>query len=173
MAVSFALAFAVAYGRIGRVGARGTAALVALGAFITVAFVPFLEYPANPPSIGAAATIDRRTELYFGMIVISVLLGVLAVRLWRQLTPRWGVWNAGIAAVVVFTVCVAAVQLFLPAVDEVPASFPATVLWRFRLASIGTQAVLWTVCGLLFGALTERSLRHAERPRSGSSREAA
>ena len=44
----FALAFAVAYGRIGRFNARATAALLALVGFGTVAFVPFLKYPANP-----------------------------------------------------------------------------------------------------------------------------
>lgn len=46
--------------------------------------------------------------------------------------------------------------LVLPGVDEVPGNFPATVLWRFRLASLGTQTVLWTTLGLAFGALTER-----------------
>ena len=41
----------------------------------------------------------------------------------------------------------------------VPAEFPASVLWRFRLASLGTQLVLWLGMGLIFGALTERALR--------------
>jgi predicted cobalt transporter CbtA len=31
-------------------------------------------------------------------------------------------------------------------------------LWQFRLASLGTQAVLWITLGLGFGWLTERSL---------------
>jgi hypothetical protein len=50
-------------------------------------------------------------------------------------------------------------MLLLPPVNEVPADFSATVLWRFRLASVGTQLVLWTTIGLLFGALTERRAR--------------
>jgi len=33
------------------------------------------------------------------------------------------------------------------------------VLWRFRLASVGIQAVLWATFGLAFGAWTERRLR--------------
>jgi hypothetical protein len=53
----------------------------------------------------------------------------------------------------------------LPAVDEVPRDFPADVLWRFRLAALGLQAVLWTACGLLLGALAERVLsRQATSP---------
>jgi hypothetical protein len=31
------------------------------------------------------------------------------------------------------------------------------VLWRFRVAALGIQVVLWTTIGLLFGALTERA----------------
>ena len=53
-----------------------------------------------------------------------------------------------------------------PAVNEVPGDIAAVVLWRFRLASLGTQAVLWATLGLLFGALTERSLAAAQQ-RSG------
>ncbi|MEX2413886.1 MAG: CbtA family protein, partial [Thermoleophilaceae bacterium] len=47
-----ALAFAWAYGRAGRLGARATAALLASGAFVTVTLVPFAKYPANPPAVG-------------------------------------------------------------------------------------------------------------------------
>ncbi|MEA3218801.1 MAG: hypothetical protein QOJ19_4957, partial [Acidimicrobiia bacterium] len=46
----------------------------------------------------------------------------------------------------------------MPGVNEVPTSFPATVLWRFRLAALGGQAVLWTTIGLAFGALLQKSL---------------
>jgi predicted cobalt transporter CbtA len=45
----------------------------------------------------------------------------------------------------------------LPPIDEVPADFPADVLWRFRLASLGLQVVLWSTIGLVFGVLAERS----------------
>ncbi|HEX8927303.1 MAG TPA: CbtA family protein, partial [Actinomycetota bacterium] len=87
------------------------------------------------------------------------------------LAPRFGNWNATLLAVGLFLVLIAIAQIAMPPVDEVPPGFPATVLWRFRLASLGTQAVLWAAFGLLFGALTERSLRGrapvpaaAERP---------
>ncbi|MDP9073275.1 MAG: CbtA family protein, partial [Actinomycetota bacterium] len=45
--------------------------------------------------------------------------------------------------------------LVMPGVNEVPAAFPAVVLWRFRLASFGTELVLWTTIGLAFAALIE------------------
>jgi len=52
---------------------------------------------------------------------------------------------------------VAIAGLLLPAVNEVPAQFPAVVLWKFRVASIGAQFIMWATLGLLFGALTQRA----------------
>jgi predicted cobalt transporter CbtA len=168
----FALAFAVAFGRIGPAGPRATATLVALGGFVALVLVPFLKYPANPPSVGDADTIGRRTELYFGLLLISVVVLALAVQIGRQLAPRFGAWNATIIAGVVFVIAVAVVEFALPTVDEVPPEFPATLLWRFRLAALGTQAVLWATIGLLFGALTERSLATGRSPLSRPARNA-
>jgi hypothetical protein len=155
----FALAFAVAYGRVAPLGPRATALLVAAIGFVAVFVVPYLKYPANPPSIGEPDTIARRTVLYFSMLLISLAAAVGAVIAAHALTPRLGGWNAVLVAVGGYIAVVAGAGLLLPAVNEVPADFPATVLWRFRLASLGTQAVLWATFGLLFGALTERSLR--------------
>jgi hypothetical protein len=166
----FALAFAIAYGRIGRFGPRATAALVALGGFIALVLVPFLKYPANPPSIGNPATIDRRTALYFGLLASSLLLALGTLRLGRQLVPRLGAWNAALVAGAVYIVLIASVQLVLPSVDEVPYGFPASTLWRFRLAALGTQLVLWTTLALVFGALTERRLHASAQPQPEEAR---
>jgi Probable cobalt transporter subunit (CbtA) len=68
----FSLVFAFVFGRVGRLGARATAALLALGGFVAIVLVPDLKYPANPPSVGNPETIGLRTELFFVMLVISV-----------------------------------------------------------------------------------------------------
>ncbi|HEV8278353.1 MAG TPA: CbtA family protein [Streptosporangiaceae bacterium] len=159
----FSIAFAICYGRIGRFGPRAASALVAAGAFVAVELVPFLKYPANPPSVGNPATIGHRTALYFTMIAISVAIAVAVIYLGRRLAPRFGNWNASLLAAAAFIAFVTIAYLALPAVNEVPRDFPAVVLWRFRIASLGTQAVLWATLGLLFGALTERSLARAEQ----------
>ncbi|MFE4367479.1 CbtA family protein [Streptomyces sp. NPDC056835] len=158
-----ALVFAVCLGRIGRVGPRATAALLAGAAFVTVYLVPFLKYPANPPAVGNPDTIGKRTTLFFLMIVLSVLLAVVAVIAGRRLAPRLGNWNAAVAAGGGYVVAVAVACLVLPAnTDAIPATFPAALLWEFRLASIAVQALLWTAFGLIFGALAERALRPGE-----------
>ena len=92
------------------------------------------------------------------MIVVAVAALILAVALAQRLRTRLGTWNAAILAGVTFAVFIAIVQYALPSVDEVPDQFSAVVLWRFRAASLGIHAVLWTTIGLLFGALTERSM---------------
>jgi predicted cobalt transporter CbtA len=160
----FALAYAFAYGRVGRLGARPTAGLLALGAFVTVELVPFLKYPANPPASGRAETIGHRTALYFAMVLFSVLAGIAALWLGRRLTKRTGPWRATLLAAASFVVVIGLVATLLPGIDEVPEAFPASLLWRFRLASLATQLVLWAVLGLLFGELTERA---AHRVRAG------
>jgi Probable cobalt transporter subunit (CbtA) len=159
----FALAYAYAYGRIAVAGARATAAMLALAAYATITLVPFTKYPANPPTVGNAATIDKRTLLYFAMIGITALALVAAVRLRRQLRERLGTWNATIAAGSAFVALIAVAQLNLPAVHETPAGFPADVLYRFRLASLGVNATLWLTIGLGFGAVAERLLASDRR----------
>ncbi len=165
----YALAFAVAQGRIGQFRARTTAILVAVGGYAAIVAVPFLKYPANPPSIGNPDTIAHRTELYFTMILVSVIASIVAVRLGQVAAKRgWGSWNSVLTGSGAFVLMMVAVLQIMPTVNEVPAGFPADVLWRFRMASLGTQAILWGTLGLLFGALTERSLRaetrHSARP---------
>ena len=53
---------------------------------------------------------------------------------------------------------VGVVMHFLPEIDEVPAGFPVTLMWKFRVAALEIQAVLWATLGLLFGWLTERDI---------------
>jgi Probable cobalt transporter subunit (CbtA) len=162
----FALAFAFVYGRLGALGARSTSVLVAAVGFVAVFAVPFLKYPANPPAVGDPETIGRRTTMYFLMVVISVAAAIVAVLVGRAVTERLGAWNAGLVASAVFVAIVVAAGALLPAVNEVPGDFSASVLWGFRLASVGTQLIMWVTFGLLFGALTERA--HRRRAAAGT-----
>lgn len=159
----FALVFAFAYGRLGSLRARGVSALLALAAFISIVLVPDLKYPANPPSIGNPDTIGSRTALFFIMIVISIAALVGAVVLARRLMPRFGNWNAILLTGFAYIAVIVIAQLALPTVNEVPSAFSAVVLWKFRIAALGIQIVLWTTLGLLFGALTERALEAPTR----------
>jgi len=172
-----ALVFGATYGRLRPFAARGTAALIGALGFTAVYLAPFLKYPANPPSIGDPDTIQYRTGLYLVMIAVSVTAMVLAVMLQQRLLARRGGWNATLIAGGAYLAVIAICYLLLPPINEVPqealptvidavtdadVTFPPTVLWAFRVSSLGLQAVIWTTVALVFGVLAERQL---ERPR--------
>ncbi len=152
------LAFCFALGRVGRFSARATALLLSGAALLAVYVVPFLKYPANPPSVGDPDTIGKRTSLYFLMMVLSVLLAIAATILGKRLAPRLGTWYATVVALAAFALVIGLAYAFLPVINEVPADFPATLLWRFRLSALAIQATLWGGLGLIFGELAERLL---------------
>lgn len=154
----FSLVFAYAHGRLGPLSPRATAAILAAVGFGALILVPQLKYPANPPSVGEPETIAARTALYFTMIMLSVITAVAATSTARQLARRLGAWNSAMTGGGAYIVVITIGMLVLPPVSEVPADFPATTLWSFRLAALGIEAVLWTALGLVFGALAERQL---------------
>jgi hypothetical protein len=149
----FAIVFAFAYGRIGQLGPRATAGLLAAAGLLSVVVVPFLKYPANPPAVGNHETLGIRTALFLVMIAISIAALTLAVSLGRRLVARFGGWTAALLAAAAFTAIILIAQLALPQVDEVPEQFSTVVLWRFRMAALGMHALIWAALGLVFGAL--------------------
>lgn len=163
----FALVFAAVDGRVGRLSPRAVAALLAAAGFVAIYLVPNLKYPANPPSVGQPDTIGYRTGLYFLMIVISLCTMIGAAMLRNRLAPRHGGWFAALTAMAAYLAVVVAAACLLPGIDEVPERFPAVVLWQFRMASFGTQVLMWTTIGLLFGWLTQRAATSRHRTSRG------
>jgi hypothetical protein len=107
------------------------------------------------------------------MVLASVAAMVFAVALQRRLVPRFGGWNATLLAAGVYIVAMAVCYAVFPGINEVPqeelpnviaavthadVTFPPTVLWSFRISSIGLQLVLWATIALGFGVLAERLL---------------
>lgn len=190
MGALFAVVYAVCLGRVGRLRPRVLALLVAGGGFLGIYFVPFLKYPADPPSIGHAETIRDRGNLYLAMVACSLLLLIGAVVLGRRLAPRFGNWNATLLALAGYAVMTGVVMALLPSLGELAVNagvyghhatetplplkdsrgtivypgFPADTLFSFRLYSVAAQALLWAVVGLAFGPMAERLLT----PRQGA-----
>jgi hypothetical protein len=168
----FAIVFAVAYGRVGRASPAQTALALAAFAFLVLYLVPFVKYPANPPSIGDPATIGRRTELYLLMVSISVLAAIAAARLRATLRTRVEPLVAtGLAALAYLAIVVVA-GIAMPGVHEVPKLFPAETLWRFREASLGMQLTMWASIGLVFAIAAQRVMtRQASGARASTAPE--
>jgi hypothetical protein len=149
----FSLVFAYCYGRLSMVGPRTLSLLLGALAFVVVVIVPAIKYPPNPPAVGLHETVALRTGAFFAMIALSIVACMIAVQIRASLAARVGAFNALLVACGAFVLVVTLAQLGLPSIDEVPVDFPATILWGFRVASIGMQFVLWLTLALGFGAL--------------------
>ncbi|MEJ5978229.1 CbtA family protein [Novosphingobium sp. PS1R-30] len=147
----FALVFAYGYGRIAQIGPRSLALVLAALAFLLIVLVPGIKYPQTPPAVGQHETVGLRTAAYFAMIALSVCAALVAARMRAVLARTLRGFDAGLLAIAGYVVVVALGALLLPTIDEVPADFPAAILWNFRLASLGSQLLLWTTIGVLFG----------------------
>ncbi len=148
------------------VSARRRAAVdcraLALIGFVVLIVVPQLKYPANPPAVGHGDTIGFRTATVHGDAAALGDRGGGVRRLCgRGCCDAWRVERDAGRPAACSSRVVAIAMLVLPGINEVPDGFPPALLWQFRVASLGTQAVLWTALGLAFGALTQRRLARA------------
>ena len=98
-----------------------------------------------------------RTGFYFAIMAFSLAAMIGAWVLRNRLLGRYGAWNASLLAAAAYLVVVVAVALALPVVNEVPEGFPAVLLWQFRMASLGAQAIMWGTIGLGFGTWMEQA----------------
>lgn len=158
----FAIAFAYFWGRLRSRSDWERSVSLAAAIFAAVVLIPFLKYPPNPPTVGDPETIGIRTVAYFTLVGCSLLAvagawyasGLLRAR--RLSTPaRHVIVGAGLVAVI------GGLFVGLPPTAD-PGDFPAGLLWNFRLASLGTQLVMWLGLGVVFGALCERAERRQE-----------
>jgi predicted cobalt transporter CbtA len=154
----FALVFAFACGRMPVTSPRALSAVLAGLGFVTVAVVPALKYPANPPSVGNPETIGVRTAAFFLLIILSLVAMIFAVKIEGWFHRRLGGWNACLMAASFFAIAITGANHFLPDFDEVPTGFPVTLMWKFRVAALGIQFLLWSVLGFFFGWLADRDL---------------
>jgi hypothetical protein len=125
----------------------------ATGGWLAIEAVPFFKYPANPPAVGDPDTIDDRTLLWLAAVLVGIAAVGAAVFTWKLITISPTIKAAG--ALAAFLMVAGIGYMLLPGINEVPADFPATLLWRFRVSSLATQATLWITLGIAFAALTE------------------
>jgi len=129
------------------------AGAIFLGAFL----IPFLKYPANPPSVGDPSTIRERTAAYFTLVALSLLATLIAWISARSLEARGvGASRRRLTVGAGLVVVVGVLFFLLPAAPSA-GGFPSGTLWAFRLSSLGTQVAFWAGLGLLFGVLCERA----------------
>ncbi|PQP43436.1 MULTISPECIES: CbtA family protein [Mycolicibacterium] len=153
-AVAYAMVSASLSARRGSTDSRWPATALSVVGLIAVSLVPFLVYPANPPGVGQEETAGQRTVAYLALLVVSVAAVALLAAVALRFAPRVGTWTSVIGASWAYVGVIALAATILPRVDEVPAGFPADLLYEFRLQSALTAAVMWMVLGTAFAAAT-------------------
>jgi len=138
---------------------------LAFAAFVATALLPAIKYPANPPGLGDPDTISERTIAYLTFLAACIVLCVLVALLNSRL--RASVDDATrlvITSVAAFAGAVLLVVVWPDTNDPLPAGVAASLVWRFRLESLGGLALFWAVFALGFGWLCHRAEARAPLP---------
>ena len=126
--------------------------------WFTIYFIPFLKYPANPPTVGDAETVVLRSVLYLSFIAIS---GFAAVGFYKLSKVYKG--KKKLVALIGYVVFVSAVFVVMPEnPDEVTA--PIDLVTGFRIMSVLAVSIYWISVGLILGILWNRFKSNREVP---------
>jgi predicted cobalt transporter CbtA len=126
--------------------------------WFTIYFIPFLKYPANPPTVGEAETVVLRSILYLSFIAIS---GFAAVGFYKLSKMFKG--NKKLFALVGYSVFVSLVFIAMPEnPDEITA--PIDLVNGFRIMSVLAVSTYWIAVGIILGILWNRFKSNKEVP---------
>ncbi len=132
-------------------GALSHGVLLSLILGWSVALLPMIKFPANPPSVGEAATIGYRQELFVVFIALS-LAGTVGAFIAENSLRRIG-RAMPLQMAVVYLVYIIALYYFFP-VNPDPPNVDVELVGRFRVVSFTGQIVFWTSLGGAFAVLT-------------------
>ena len=118
--------------------------------WFTIYFIPFLKYPANPPTVGEAETVVLRAILYLSFIAIS---GFAALGFYKLSNMFQG--NKKLVALIGYFVFISVIFVAMPEnPDEVTA--PIDLVNGFRIMSVLAVSTYWIAVGLILGVLWNR-----------------
>jgi len=115
--------------------------------WFTMFIIPFLKYPANPPTVGDAETVVLRSVLFLTFIAISGFGAVAFHQLFKRLQN-----NKKIMAFVGYTIFISILFVLMPPnPDEITA--PMDLVNGFRAMSVLAVSTFWIAAAFILGAL--------------------
>ncbi len=113
--------------------------------WLTLYVIPFLKYPANPPTVGDGETVMLRAILYLSFIAISGFGAVGFYQLSKKLKN-----NKKLVALLGYGVFISAVFFAMPEnPDEITA--PMNLVNEFRFMSVLGVTSFWASVGIILG----------------------
>lgn len=113
--------------------------------WLTLYIIPFLKYPANPPTVGDGETVVLRSILYLSFIAISGISAIGFYQLSKKLKN-----NKKLLALVGYGVFISAVFFVMPEnPDEITA--PMDLVYEFRFMSVLGVTSFWASIGIILG----------------------
>ena len=130
--------------------------------WFTMYLIPFLKYPANPPTVGDGETVVLRAILYLSFITISGF-GVIG---FYKLSKKFQN-NKKFVALLGYGVFISAVFIAMPEnPDEITA--PMNLVHEFRIMSVLGVTSFWISIGVILGFFWNRLKPHKETTQSYS-----
>lgn len=129
--------------------------------WLTIFFMPFLKYPANPPTVGDPNTIDFRQTTYTAFIAISGLGALGFAVLSRKISgPR------KIIALLGYVILVTLAFFVMPENPD-KISISMDLVNQFRIMSAITVTIWWVSNAVILGFLWQRFQPHVTREQIG------
>lgn len=126
--------------------------------WLTVYFIPFLKYPANPPTVGDTETVVLRAILYLSFIALSGFGAVGFYQLYKRLKQNTKVF--AFAGYAIFIGIVFA--LMPPNPDEITA--PMDLVNGFRAMSVVAVSVFWVSVAVILSVFWHKFRPDIEKP---------
>lgn len=123
--------------------------------WLTIYFIPFLKYPANPPTVGDPDTVVLRGILYLVFIAISGLSAFGFYKLSQKIKTK------KLVAVVGYVAFIGLVFVLMPENPD-KISAPMDLVDHFRTMSAFTVSLYWLSLGLILGSLWNHYKPHKE-----------
>ena len=117
--------------------------------WFSIFVIPFLKYPANPPTVGETETVVLRSILFLTFIAISGLGAVGFYQIYKRLQNRKILAFAGYAVFI-------SVAFFLMPENPDEITAPMELVDEFRIASFIAVSVYWLTLGLILGGFVEK-----------------
>lgn len=119
--------------------------------WFTLFVIPFLKYPANPPTVGDGETVILRGILYLSLIAISGLMAVGFYQLFKRLKNK-----NRVLPIIGYAVLICIIFFIMPEnPDKISTSME--LVNGFRVVTFLTGTVFWFTLALFLGMFWQKT----------------